>query len=217
MDNTKNTRNIFDKNAKLYQDKFMEFDRYQPSLEVFNNHLKNDSKVIDIGCGPGNISAYLLKKRPDLKVLGIDLSSKMLEFAKANLPSAEFQQLDCRDIGELQKNFDAVICGFCLPYLSREESFELLNQIQNTLNAEGILYLSTMVAYKYCSHWVGSSRGGDAKLLTYYHQADQLKDSIENTGFIVLYEHQMEEQERDGHKFRDQIFICKKIDEKYLV
>lgn len=211
MDNAKNTRDIFDSCAKLYQDNFMEPLQYQPSLDLFSEFLTSDLKVLDVGCGPGNLSAYLQKICPEIEIFGIDLSSKMLEFAKANLPAAEFQQMDCRNIDRFQKKFDAVICGFCLPYLSKEEAVDFLQKVAKILNSEGVLYLSTMVADKYSSAWVGSSKGGNQKLLTYYHQTDHLKDTLLSNNFNVLHEKRMEEQERDGTRFKDHIIIAKKM------
>mgnify|MGYP000060320455 CR=1 FL=1 len=209
-DNSENIKLIFDSCVELYWDKFMDPDRYQLSLDLFSQYLQSDFKVLDVGCGPGNLSAYLQKKHPAIKFFGIDLSSKMLQLAKENLPGGEFQQMDCRNLDRLPKKFDAVICGFCLPYLSRKDSKNFLKKVSSQLNSEGIVYLSTMVAKNYASNWVKSNQGGDQKLLTYYHQADELKETLLKYDFSILYDQQMEEQERDGVKFRDQIIIARK-------
>lgn len=45
----------------------------------------------------------------------------MIELAKKNNPTAYFDVMDSRHIGELTDSYDAIICGFCLPYLSDQE------------------------------------------------------------------------------------------------
>ena len=39
-------------------------------------------RVLDIGCGPGHIALQLATRKPQLSVLGVDLSRKMLEIAE---------------------------------------------------------------------------------------------------------------------------------------
>ena len=47
--------------------------------------LNNSDLIIDVACGPGNISERIAKKWPFLKVLGIDGSKQMLIQAEKNL------------------------------------------------------------------------------------------------------------------------------------
>ena len=52
---------LWDKIAKWYEDIFMHFDLYNNSY----NHLcrllpQPKAEILEIGCGPGNISRYLL-------------------------------------------------------------------------------------------------------------------------------------------------------------
>src|ERR1700750_3450814 len=113
----------FDKSAKIYQDKFMDVSLFAETFNFFCDQIKaEDAQILDIACGPGNITKYILDRKPDYQVLGIDLSPKMLDLAQANNPSALFQLMDCRDIGQIGKRFDGIICGFCLPCLVRDEA-----------------------------------------------------------------------------------------------
>ena len=53
--------------AKLYQEKFMDLALYNDSYGYFCSALdKPQAKILEIGCGPGNITMYLIqtKKRP---------------------------------------------------------------------------------------------------------------------------------------------------------
>ena len=47
----------------------------------FNEH----SNLLEVGCGVGAQSEILLRRHPDLKLTGIDISSKQLNACKAHL------------------------------------------------------------------------------------------------------------------------------------
>ena len=97
---TKNTETLesWNKVADLYNEKFTDLQLYNHTYDLFIEHLPYGySKILDIACGPGNISKYLLSKEPNLQILGIDVSPNMLSLAKINNPSAQFILMDCRD------------------------------------------------------------------------------------------------------------------------
>ncbi len=119
MDNYQETFETWNKLASLYQDKFMDLELYNESYDAFCNSIaKDNAKILEIGCGPGNITKYLLSKRPNYQIYGIDVAPNMIELARENNPTARFDVMDCRNISEINQDFDGIVCGFCLPYLS---------------------------------------------------------------------------------------------------
>jgi len=145
MNKTQIAVNIFDKCVSLYQDKFMDVSLYHSGFDLFCNSIKKqNAEILELACGRGNITKYLLDKRPDFKILGTDLAPNMLALAKKNNPTAEFQLLDSREILKLNKTYDAIMCGFCLPYLTKEEAIQLMEDAAKILNANGVIYISTM-------------------------------------------------------------------------
>ena len=104
MDKSQNAVEIFDKRALDYQNKFMDVGLYHDSFDLFCNTIeKENAAILEIACGPGNISRYLLAMRPGFQLLGIDLSANMIALAKTNNPTAEFVILDAREITKLNK------------------------------------------------------------------------------------------------------------------
>lgn len=210
MDKTKIAVDVFNKCAKEYQDRYMDVDLYSESFDLFcKNISQENANVLDIGCVPGNITKYLLKKRPNLKVLGIDLSSNMLELAKINNPAASFQVMDCRDIGKISGKYDAIMCGFCLPYLSKEEAVILIRDASGLLNQNGLLYLSTMEDDYYKSGFKLSS-SGKHRIFIHYHQEDYLTNTLKENGFIIIDLQRKEYLEQDGSKTTDLLVISEK-------
>lgn len=173
---------IFNKHASAYQERFMHFDLYDDTYDKLCQVLKPNASVLEIGCGPGNITAYLLSKRPDLDICGIDLAENMIELAKANCPGAKFAVMDGRDISSLNEKFDAVVCGFCLPYLNKEEVEKLITDSSQLLNGKGILYLSA-IEDKYEKSGLEVSSNGQDACYIYYYEESALKTFFELNHF----------------------------------
>lgn len=185
MDHTSNAVAIFDKLAQVYQDKYMDTSLYHQSFDFFCHSIATPcASVLELACGPGNITRYLLDSRPDLQILGTDLAPNMIELARKNNPEAQFELMDCRDIGQLGQLFDALMCGFALPYLSREEAIQLIRDAARLLKPGGILYLSTMED-DYSKSGYRSSSSGD-QVFMYYHQSDYLSQALRYNGFRIL-------------------------------
>jgi ubiquinone/menaquinone biosynthesis C-methylase UbiE len=143
MDKYERTIKTWDKLAEKYQDVFMDLSLYDDSYDAFCALLlKKDATILELGCGPGNITKYLLNKRPDYKIHATDAAPSMLALAEKNNPTATFEVLDCRNISVLKNKFDAVVCGFCLPYLSETDCFKLIKDSFQLLLHAGLVYIS---------------------------------------------------------------------------
>jgi len=208
MDKNQTAVAIFNKNANLYQDKFMDVNLYGNSFDLFCSTLKKDAEILELACGPGNITKYLLDKRPDFKILGTDLAPKMVELAKINNPTAEFELMDCREIVKLEKKYDAIMCGFCLPYLSREEALQLIADASHILKPGGVIYISTMEDDYAKSAFKKGSTGEE--IFMHYHQADYLTQALKENKFMVIDLKRQDYPEKDGTKTTDLILIAEK-------
>jgi predicted TPR repeat methyltransferase len=175
----------FNKLADKYQQKYMDFDFYFDTYDTFCELVKNaNAAIFEIACGPGNIAKYLLNKRPDFKIEGIDLAPNMVELARANNPSAIFQVMDSRAISTINRKFDAVMCGFCIPYLDRQDVASLIVDVRALLRKDGIFYLSTMEDDHEKSGFQTSDAGD--RVFIHYYQLDYLKHHLESSGFKIV-------------------------------
>lgn len=200
---------VFDKRANEYQAKFMDVGLYHDTFNLFCNSIKKENAdILEIACGPGNITRYLLTKRPDFQILGIDLAPNMLELAKRNNPTAIFQCMDCRDIGLLEKKYDAIMCGFCLPYLSKEESIQFISDAGKLLEPNGVLYISTMED-DYDNSRLESSSSGD-QMYVHYHEADYLTQALLDNDFEIIALQRKEYPKQDGSTTTDLVIIAGK-------
>lgn len=207
IDKNQQAVDVFNKLAKLYQEKYMDVSMYGDTLGLFCEHLKTGASVLELACGPGNVTKYILDQRPDLKWLGTDLAPNMLSLARENNPTASFELLDARKIADLTERFDAILCGFCLPYLSKEDAFQLITDAAKILKPGGILYLSTMEDdYTKSEYKKGS--GGD-EIFMYFHEGAYLTEALIRHGYELLKIKRQDFPSSDGTKVVDLIIIAK--------
>ena len=63
----------------------MDLDLYDDTYDTFCEEVNiENATILEIGCGPGNITKYLLNKRPDFRIEGVDVSPNMILLAVAN-------------------------------------------------------------------------------------------------------------------------------------
>lgn len=69
--------------------------RLRPALDLLGRiPLENPARVVDLGCGPGNVTGLLAGRWPGARVTGVDSSPDMLAKAAAGQPGIEWQQAD---------------------------------------------------------------------------------------------------------------------------
>jgi len=133
---------------------------------------------------PAATAAALAKSGTTGAARRIDLSPKMIELAKSNNPTATFTVMDCRQIASLGGHYDAIIAGFCFPYLTREEVAKFIRDAQDMLNPGGILYISFMEG-DYTDSGL-QSRNNIDWVCTYYHNTDLLIETLQSRGFEII-------------------------------
>jgi trans-aconitate 2-methyltransferase len=70
-------------------------ERLRPALDLLARvPLQSPARVVDLGCGPGNVTAILRQRWPQAEITGIDSSAAMLDRARAAVPGCRFENGD---------------------------------------------------------------------------------------------------------------------------
>lgn len=195
MDELKNTIRAFDESAHKYQEKFMDVTLYAESLIEFCKLLPKSVKVLELGCGTGNITKFILDRREDLELLATDMAPEMLKLAAINCSLANYRLMDSREIYALDEKYDAIICGFIFPYLTKGELANFIKDAAERLNENGVLYISTMIKEEGGGVIISTSSDGKYTLPINYHERNYLKENLFENGFTVLHENIVQQNE----------------------
>jgi ubiquinone/menaquinone biosynthesis C-methylase UbiE len=207
----KETFNTWNKIADLYEEIFMDLELYNDSYEVFCNNLpKSNLAVLELGCGPGNITKHLLSNDNSLNILATDVAENMLLLAKKNNSSISTQILDVRNLNQLNQQFKGIMVGFVLPYLSATDCTKLITDSQSLLCKNGLLYLSFVEGSPNDSGFISGSTGDRAYF--YYHQLSAIQKDLTANGFEVMDTILVPYTKKDGKTEKHTILISKKID-----
>lgn len=110
------------------------------SDELITNWLGDlkGKSLLDVGCGTGKF-CNLARKKGARKIVGTDLSPKMIEETKKQSGDAELRVIDVSK-ENIEGQFDVVICSLVLGHISNLE-FALTNLIGN-MNHDGTLLIT---------------------------------------------------------------------------
>lgn len=111
--------------------------RFESILAIIGKRLKDNMKVLDIGCYTADILEYLPFS---LKYHGIDNDKKALEIAKKRGAIIHFCDVDTKKISIKKYKFDLIIATEILEHLKDPES--MLRQMQVLLKHNGFIVVS---------------------------------------------------------------------------
>ncbi|MBI9045952.1 MAG: class I SAM-dependent methyltransferase [Anaerolineaceae bacterium] len=110
----------------------------KPSLFALSPDLSGKT-VLDLGCGDGENCAQFYELGAK-KVVGIDISEKMLQIAKADYPDIQFMIMDMDDLSSIQEKFDVVFSSLAVHYL--EDINKFFASVSGILNEGGYCIFS---------------------------------------------------------------------------
>jgi len=120
-------------------DKYNQFkaERYAPFYDVLSLiNKKPNLKVIDLGCGTGELTSMLARKLPNATVLGVDSSSEMLVKAKAFANnSLSFKQSSIEEQIAINQKWDLIFSNAAIQWVDHHQ--ELFPKIIKLLNPGG--------------------------------------------------------------------------------
>lgn len=207
MDKHQHTVKMFSEHVGEYVSRFMDLGLYRDTFDAFALMLPVNARVLELGCGPGNVVKYLLSLRPDLEMVGIDLAPGMIEEARKQNPGVRFELMDIREVSRIEHRFDAVIAAFCLPYMAYEDVPGLFENVSRLISAGGLVYVSFMEGAKERSGFEKTSFTGEAELYINYYSSLEIEELMRRNGFEVRASFSKDYEEMDGSVTKDVVLV----------
>ena len=207
-DKTATVINAYNQCAEAFAERFMDFTLYNDLFDDFLALLQDNARVLDIGCGPGNVAKYMLTHKPALRWTGVDLSEEMIKLASANIPQGQFFVRDLRALDMETGSFDAGIASFCLPHLSTGEAADFLTAFANALASGAYAYVSTMEGTGH--RFEDTSFSGGALLYFNFYSRAFLEAQFARCGLHIVRADEKMYLERDGSATTDLIYFLQK-------
>jgi cyclopropane-fatty-acyl-phospholipid synthase len=109
--------------------------------------LERGGSLVDVGCGWGGLLAYVAERYPQVKGLGITLSTEQCSYAQERLrqidPGGRFQVAMC-DYRDLRGRYDFVVSVGMFEHVGRRSYGRFFRTLRNLLNPRGVALLHTI-------------------------------------------------------------------------
>ena len=193
----------WNRTAKAFNDTIASLDNYDHTYQFVCDRLHDGDAVLDLACGPGQISKYL-RKRKNLKIFGVDLSEEMVNIARQEIPDGVFYRHSivtyCKS-----ESFDVVLLGFALPYLTESQLKACIFNSSQCLKKPGMLYVSFMEGNG--GRLEKTSFGQENEFLIFYYPKALVISELQKNGIKILKEYCLDYQEPDGRITKDIVLI----------
>ncbi len=106
--------------ASVYERKWAAFlnETREWVLNHYPENIPQDTKILDLGCGTGEMLSQIYNHHSQAILTGIDGTEEMLALARKKLQQATFYKKNIEDLGSLKEKFDIVMSLNVLHHLS---------------------------------------------------------------------------------------------------
>jgi SAM-dependent methyltransferase len=142
--------------------------------------------VCDLGCGPGQVGAFLAAR--DVPTVGLDLSAGMMEQARRHYPALTFTQGDMTSLPLLDETLTGIVCFYALIHIPRLQVPHVLREMRRVLGPGGALLLAVHggLGTLHADEMLGQPADLDATLFS----LPELTDLARHAGLDVVETHE---------------------------
>ncbi|MBE9107788.1 class I SAM-dependent methyltransferase [Nostoc cf. edaphicum LEGE 07299] len=117
--------------------------------------IHSDSQVLDLCCGSGQTTEFLVKNSQN--VTGLDASPKSLQRARLNVPEASYVEAFAEEMPFADNLFDVVHTSVALHEMQPQQLRKIINEVYRVLKPGGVFTLVDFHAPTNPIFWPGIS------------------------------------------------------------
>jgi ubiquinone/menaquinone biosynthesis C-methylase UbiE len=177
------TINSYDEYAEEYS-RFHFKESFENRLETFIKFLPDKKLVLDVGCGCGRDTRYLIER--GINTIGIDLSKGIIEQAMKYVPKATFIQMDMRKLEFEELSLSGILAMASVFHIPKRQMPDLLIDFRRVLKNDGLLYICVMAGSgeKMVEKSVAAS-GMGPRFFAFYDM-EELSNLLDQAGFKMV-------------------------------
>lgn len=165
------------------------------AIDVFADAVSDLGPVLDVGCGPGTVTAYLAER--GLNVSGVDLSPRMIDHARRLYPTGEFAVGSSTDLGLADSSLGGLLAWWSLFNLPRAVVPEVMASFSRALRPGGQVIVATHVGDDDILR-TAAYGGVPVQWTTHLWQPEQLSELMTQAGLDPVAELRLPADETSG-------------------
>lgn len=155
----------------------------QAAVDAFATSVAGLGPVLDVGCGPGLVTAYLAER--GLDVTGVDLSPRMIEHARRLHPTCRYRLASATELDLGEATHGGLLGWWSLFNLPRDVLPEVLAAFARALVPGGQLLVATHVGDDDLAR-TEAYGGVPVRWTTYRWRPEQLATLLHQAGLHVV-------------------------------
>lgn len=180
---------VFDSMADEYVKYFGEDWEFINEIKEFASQFKDNSTVLDLGCGSGYIANYLCGL--NLNAIGIDFSEEMIKIAREKYPDVKFLKADFIYIENhfKENSVDGLVAIYSLYFIPKEKFESVLRSLSRILKSGGKFLFVTQngTGENFITTPLMEDNNIKDKMYVNYYNKEELEDLLNKHDFSIEY------------------------------
>lgn len=151
-------------------------------LVRFAEELRGSGVVLDLGCGPGHVAAFLAQH--GVSVIGVDVSEEMVACAAERNPQLKFRVGDMRDLDVPEGSIGGVVSFYSIVHFVPAELPGLFLEFRRVIRQGGLLLLGFHIGEDVVH--ADELFGAPVSLDFRFHDPASVIDALRSAGFATI-------------------------------
>lgn len=165
-------------------------------IDQFAKRLSEGAKVLDAGCGGGRDTDLLSKK--GLKVIGLDLSSGLINVARKTFPELEFIEGNMLSLPFSDSDFDGIWSHASLLHLETiEEVKKALSEFNRVMKLTAVLHVLVKAQTGESKTTIVTDSLSNHDRFFQYFTKTELQSLLKGSGFDLISIEQYKESDKN--------------------
>lgn len=157
---------------------------HRDDLKQFKKYLPEQAHVLDAGCAAGRDSQLL--QAMGLKVVGVDLSQKLIEIARKENSNIKFVEANLLKLPFSKESFDGIWASASLVHLeAKAQVKQALSEFNRVLVSDGIVYLCVQNRLGHKSGWVSDDHSVEGRFFQFLNLLE-IESLVKESGLKII-------------------------------